>query len=92
MSAELDSGFFEPFRNNVKSINHEGLCEIRLPENLLLDPVIIKEYFDGVVIKWEANGQRYFEGYAKSNEIKQIIAGMFEQFNIDSLPPISFCR
>jgi len=83
MTTNLDAGLFEPFRGKIISHNSDGLFVIEIPDGLMIDKEIASSIFDNAVIKWNHKGIRTFEGYPKTQEIIDILSGLFYSISIE---------
>lgn len=84
---DLDVGFFEPFRNNIIEFTSDGFFKIKVPRGLMIDKNTVLKYFDDPVLSFqkesvEDSGISFFSGYAKTDEIREILFTMSFNFSV----------
>lgn len=81
MDTKLDAGFFEPFRNNITSIDPDGNFEAIINSGVSFDKDVIVQYFDDAVVEYHKNSGDInytctFKGRAKTQEMTDILRCM----------------
>lgn len=90
MNTEIDSGFFEPFRNNIIQIE-DGVFTIKVTNAINFDRDIVLKYFDEAIVNYENDGFNKsvtFKCKPKTPEIEQLLLNMF--FNPTIIIPAGF--